>query len=106
MATTYEERTAARGLTINSLTWTDIVGPNVLPNGCNSVRVRNDSGADVYFRTDPASQNSQITIHDGETVEVGNPSTAPAGYRFGPTSNPVGSLLSAVSSSGVQILSA
>src|SRR6266536_2253777 len=94
----YEERCAIRQLAINAVTWTDIVGVAVLPIGCNSVIIYNQTGVNIYLRTDPGNANSQVTIHDGEQFELGGPAASSAGVRFVQNCPAVGSLLSSAGS--------
>ncbi len=95
MAVVYETKFAVRLLAINAVTWTDIYG-SALPIDCNTVIIFNNTGVDIFLRSDPSNPNSQITIQTGQQFEIGTtglPATAGLS-RFPKGSAPLGSLLS------------
>ena len=111
----YETKYAVRSVLINSSTWTDVQGINILPIACNSVTIFNDSGVDVYFRSDPNNTDSQITLPSRiqpsdyplppiPSLEIGH-GVFYAGTRFPSLCDPVGSLCSSGGTVTVTIVS-
>lgn len=77
----YEQSCALRALALNNATWTDVAGPSI-PIDCNLVIIFNNSGVDIFLRTDPGNANSQVTINPGQQFEIGG---APRPPSFGPS---------------------
>lgn len=67
----YETVVALRQIPINASTWTDIAGSQYIPIACNLIIVYNSTGVTIYYRSDPANANSQITIAAGLNFEIG-----------------------------------
>ncbi len=75
----YEESATIRQLALAaSPTWTDVTGA-AIPIDCNQVVIFNNSGVDIYMRTDPGNPNSQVTINNGQQYEFTGP--VPRGFR-------------------------
>lgn len=94
MPPVYEQRVAIRAVAINAVTWTDIVGLSMLPIDCNLIIIYNNTGVDIFLRTDPNNSNSQVTIGAGLQFELGSPSGLRQGTRFTRNGDPSCSLLS------------
>ena len=78
----YEQNCAIRQVPITNGAWVDVVGVNYLPINCNLVIIFNNTGIDIYMKTDPGNANSQVTIQNGQQFEIGAVATpSPEGIR-------------------------
>ena len=70
---TYETRFSIRQASIGAGGFTDIVGQTYIPIDCNVVAIFNNTGVDIYLRSDPGNAASQVTISSGQQFEIGMP---------------------------------